>query len=103
MKSLLLILLFVCSISVSDCKTKSKMQTNEVKAELTDFTGLDGCGWMIKLETADNNGNQTLMPLNLDDFSIEKTEGKKVLIVYKIEPAFNTCMAGANVRLSSIR
>ena len=103
MKYLVPLLLFAFVLNFAACKTKSKMQTNEVKAELTDFTGLDGCGWMIKLETADVNGNQTLMPLNLDDFSIDKTEGKKVLIVYKIEPAFNTCMAGATVRLSSIR
>lgn len=96
-------LLVTSTVLMMACSPKSVVKTNEVNAVLTDFTGLAGCGWMLKLETADANGYQTLMPLNLDEFSITKSEGKKVLIVYKDEPAANTCMAGATVRLSSIR
>lgn len=103
MKYLLSKLLLVFILATAACSPKSKLKTNEVNAVLADYTGLDGCGWMLKLENADVNGNQTLMPLNLDEFSITKRDGKKVLIVYKDEPAFNTCMAGATVRLSSIR
>lgn len=67
-----------------------------VKATITDNTGLDGCRFLIQLESG-----QKLEPVNLD--STFHKDGKKVWLKYQEEKdAMSICMAGEIVRIISI-
>lgn len=100
MKKIVLIVLFALAVA---CSVSKQSKQHEVKAVLIDNSELDGCGWMLELTEADAMGNKKLIPLNLQDFSVLLQTGKTVYISYNTEPKMNTCMAGATVRLLSLR
>lgn len=90
-----LILAFVISLSFFSCKKES---CREEKGTLKDYTGLDGCHWMIEL----NNG-EVIEPVNLDEFLSQPEDGMKLCITYNddIEMA-SICMVGKVVSLLSL-
>ena len=66
------------------------------KGTIVDKTGLDGCGFMIKLEN-----DKILEPSELDDQF--KKEGIQVWVKYSIPKSLNSiCMAGQLVKLTAI-
>ena len=79
--------------------------TKEIKAKgiLNNKTGLDACGWVIKLNTNDANDHEFLEPLNLNKFKIKLVEGKKVEFIYTEQKANSACMIGTIVMLKSIK
>lgn len=80
------------------CNKAQQPDVNAVKATLNDFTGLGGCSWVIKL-----NNHDLLEPINLDEFSIELKEGKKIWIKYKpAENMASICMVGLMVEIEAI-
>ncbi|MBC7424662.1 MAG: hypothetical protein H7334_14565 [Ferruginibacter sp.] len=85
----LLMLVFSCS--------NTKVGTDEYKGIVTDMTGLDGCGMMIKLD----NGT-SLQPVVLPQgFVLQKD--KKVKLRYTIlKDRMSTCMSGPVVQITSI-
>jgi len=85
----LLMLVFSC------CNTK--VGADEYKGIVTDMTGLDGCGMMIKLD----NGT-SLQPVVLPQgFILQKD--KKVKLRYTIlKDRMSTCMSGPVVQITSI-
>lgn len=85
----LLMLVFSCS--------NTRVGTDEYKGLVTDMTGLDGCGMMIKLD----NGT-TLQPVVLPQgFILQKD--KKVKLRYTIlKDRMNTCMNGLVAQITSI-
>jgi hypothetical protein len=67
-------------------------------AILADYTGLDGCSWVIKLEN-----NEVLEPNNLAETGIELKEGKKVWVKYTTEEGMaSICMVGPIVTIEEI-
>ena len=82
-------LVFSCS--------NTKVGTDEYKGIVTDMTGLDGCGMMIKLD----NGTR-LQPVVLPQgFVLQKD--KKVKLRYTIlKDRMSTCMSGPVVQITSI-
>ncbi len=67
-------------------------------ATIKDYTGLDGCGLVIKLE----NG-QVLEPTNLNDFNINPEDGTKVWITYhELQNAASICMVGPIVSIDCL-
>ena len=73
----ILVLTFVLLIiGIHSCNKQSECK-NPNSAKLVNMTGLDGCSWMIEL----NNGTK-LEPTNLNDFSINLEENKKIWVVY---------------------
>ena len=67
-------------------------------AILTDYTGLDGCSWVIKLEN-----NEVLEPTNLAETGIELKEGKKIWVKYTVEEGMaSICMVGPIVSIDAI-
>lgn len=62
------------------------------------MTGLDGCGWMIQLESL-----SMLDPINLDSFDIKLENGKSVCIAYHERNDLGSyCMSGQVVELDFI-
>ena len=64
------------------------------KAVLKDYTGLDGCTWILELENGDK-----LEPINLDQFEIVLEVDQEVGIDYIALDAASICMVGEIVEL----
>ena len=93
----LILTLFIGLLAINSCNKESECE-NSHSAKLVNMTGLDGCSWMIEL----NNGTK-LEPTNLNDFSINLEENKKVWVVY--HPAaqmVSICMAGEIVTIDCL-
>lgn len=90
---------FIICILAFSCKTPQRICSNDaVEAQLRNYSGHDGCSWVI---TLDKGG--TIEPLNLKEFDIELKDGQKVYVTYKIEPEYHSiCMVGPIVRIICI-
>jgi hypothetical protein len=84
-------------ITIHSCNKQSECE-NSHSAKLVNMTGLDGCSWMIEL----NNGTK-LEPTNLNDFSIDLEERKKIWVVYHTSAQMvSICMTGEIVTIDCI-
>jgi hypothetical protein len=70
---------------------------NAQAATIEDYTGLDGCGLVIKLQ----NG-EVLEPINLNDFNITPTDGMKVWVKYHEVGMMSICMVGPTVEIDCL-
>ncbi len=80
-------------------------ETNGIKCDnpqsglLKNFTGFDGCGWVIAL-----SDNSIIEPVNLEDFDIELEESKSVRVCYHLSTGMQSaCMAGEIVEIDYIK
>jgi hypothetical protein len=90
---LIILLFFFISCSKND-----PPEPGARKAVIHDYTGLDGCGWVIRLDEG-----ETLEPTNLQSFGIKLKEGKKVWITYtELNDLASICMVGPIVRIDGI-
>lgn len=88
----ILFLLFLISFSYS-CNKNKPPANDAVAATLYDYSGLDGCSWVIKLEDG-----EVLEPSNLGEFDIKINEGEKVWVKYSLaENQISICMVGPQV------
>lgn len=88
----------LCSLVFSACSETQNPEAGETTAILRNYTGLDGCGWV--LEIADN---KILEPTNLTNFPITLSEGKTVYITYQSTPAGSICMVGEIVEILTLK
>ena len=98
MKILRLILLLSLLLLFADCKKKNK---KTVGGKLTNITFVS-CGWMIKLDEQDTDGNDMIQPMNLGDFSVTLAEGQHVSVAYRAKEAQTACTIGKTVTIDSI-
>lgn len=64
---------------------------------LRDYTGLDGCGWVIEVDEGD-----VLEPMNLGEFIDNPASDMRLLIEYTEESGYaSICMVGPIVRLTA--
>lgn len=71
---------------------------NAKAATIEDYTGLDGCGLVIKLQ----NGT-VLEPTNLNSFNITPTDGMKVWVKYhELSGMASICMVGPIVEIDCL-
>ena len=64
-------------------------------ATLRDYTGLDGCGWVIEADEG-----AVLEPLNLGEFISDPDAGMRLAIEYQEEGGYaSICMVGPMVTL----
>ena len=70
---------------------------NAQAATIEDYTGLDGCGMVIKLQNGD-----VLEPTNLNDFNITPTDGMKVWVKYHEVAMMSICMVGPTVEIDCL-
>ena len=70
------------------------------KATLRNYSGLDGCGWVIELSSG-----ILLEPINLDDFQGEYSmeDGAPIWINYENYNSASICMIGQTVQVIAIR
>jgi hypothetical protein len=93
MKSLFVFLtisLFFVSCERTSCE-------NAQAATIEDYTGLDGCGLVIKLQSG-----EVLEPINLNDFNITPTDGMKVWVKYHEVGMMSICMVGPTVEIDCL-
>ncbi len=84
-----LVLAFSCS--------NTKVGSDEFKGTVTDMTGLDGCGIMIKLD----NGT-TLQPVVLPQGFVLQKDKKVKLRYHLLKDRMSTCMSGSIAEITSI-
>ena len=64
-------------------------------AVLRDYTGLDGCGWVIEAD------GTVLEPLNLGEFLSDPQDGMDLKVAYQLENGYaSICMVGYIVTLT---
>ena len=65
-------------------------------ATLRDYTGLDGCSWVLE------SGGDVLEPINLDSFLDAPEDGMRLEVDYDLAgDVFSICMVGPMVVLTS--
>lgn len=87
---------FAIAIFVFSCN-KDGVCTNSEHVIMRNFTGLDGCAWVLQLDD-----NSKLEPQNLNDFEIEFVEGKSLHVTYKEIDAGSICMVGKIVEIKCL-
>lgn len=89
-----LLLIWFCLISVLSCKTKKDVPDNgqincKTTATVKDFSGLDGCKFLIVLENGDK-----LLPAKMIDENFAFKDGQKIRFDYKeLQDVMSICMA----------
>lgn len=91
------ILYFSIALFVASAACKATDTTSN--ARLKNYTGLDGCSWVIEL----NNGKK-LEPINLNEFVSRPVDGKRIYVEYVVEPGMGSiCMVGEIVRITALK
>lgn len=98
-----LILLFSASMlfltGCLDQDTTNPDTTAVISGTLRDYTGLDGCSWVIVKADGD-----VLEPMNIDSFGIDLHDYATVFFTYETQSEYGSvCMVGEVVTLTSIR
>ncbi|MEI6310723.1 MAG: hypothetical protein WCP57_00545 [Bacteroidota bacterium] len=75
-----------------------KKQVETYNAKLVNYTGLDGCSWMVKM-----NDGTIYEPLNLNAFEAYPSDNEPVQITFQLEPTISICMVGNTIRLQSLK
>lgn len=89
-----MILLF--SSLLSCAVVKSSETVTGIPATVIDYSELDGCRFLLKLEDG-----RKLEPVNLENKYMK--DGLRVLITWKNAEGMSICMAGTMVEITSIR
>ncbi len=97
--------LFILILSISCTPTQNVEDVKEEKTRcetegtVKDFTGLDGCGLLIVLESG-----RKLEPVIIDDKDFKLRDGQKIRFDYKAErEVMSVCMGGMTVRITCIK
>lgn len=98
MKTIIAALLLVSTMAIGCEKEETGDAIEMQSGTLYDYTGLDGCSWIIQL--ADGT---KLEPTNLDDFPITPEDGKEIFLTYTPLDAGSICMVGTVIEIQSIR
>ena len=87
--------LFVLGFLLVGCTAHS--DSDGGNSTLRNYTGLDGCGWVIELDEGD-----VLEPINLGEFIDNPATDMRLLIEYTEESEYvSICMVGQIVRLTA--
>lgn len=70
---------------------------NAQAATIEDYTGLDGCGLVIKLQSG-----EVLEPVNLNSFNLTPTDGMKVWVKYHEVGLGSICMVGPTIEIDCL-
>jgi hypothetical protein len=92
----LIFYVFISILALSSCKRTSC--ENAQAATIEDYTGLDGCGLVIKLQSG-----EVLEPTNLNGFDITPVDGMKVWVKYhEVQNVMSICMVGPIVEIDCL-
>ena len=87
-------ILFSCAFLLLFSSCEGTSCENAKAATIEDYTGLDGCGLVVKLTTG-----EVLEPMNLNGFNITPTDGMKVWVKYHEVAGASICMVGPIVEI----
>lgn len=91
-------ILVIIAILIGCNTTNNEQFADTETATLRNYTGLDGCGWVIELKSG-----EILEPTNLADFDITPVEGMQVEIAYTtMDNMGSICMVGQIVEIDLI-
>lgn len=93
-------ILFILTILIFQaCGNVDPILKGEVEGIVKDYTGLDGCGFIIELENGDK-----LEPVRIADSNFVFHDGQKVIFTYtELKDVGSFCMVGKIVQIESIR
>jgi hypothetical protein len=86
----------IFSLTALSCN-KVRLETGELTGIVKDFTGLDGCGKMIVLDSGEKLEPVTLPP------NTTLMVNRRIVVKYNTVSAFSICMAGTTVEITSLR
>jgi hypothetical protein len=66
-------------------------------AILKNYTGLDCCGWVIKLEDG-----KVIEPINLNSYVSNPVDGQEIYVSYHADSLFGCCMVGDIVQIDCL-
>lgn len=96
--SVMLFLTAVVLVSFNRCSKDEETKDGMLSGILLNWSGFDGCGWVIELDD-----NQYVEPRNLTDFNLTLTDSMQVSLRYHIaDNQASDCMAGTVVDLIEI-
>ena len=90
-------ILFCCASLLLFSSCEGSSCENAKAATIEDYTGLNGCGLVVKLTTG-----EVLEPMNLNDFNITPTDGMKVWVKYHEVAGASICMVGPIVEIDCL-
>lgn len=97
MHKLNIAIIFISIAFLVGCGKSQPCGNNSTTGVLKDYTGLDGCGFVIEI-----SAGKRLEPINLTDMKIALKDGKKVRFTYKSVSGVSICMVGEMVELLCI-
>jgi hypothetical protein len=105
MKKILFFSLTLVALATASCEKITCDEGPEnpcdggVTATILDYTGLDGCGWVIRM-----NDNSVKEPINLMDFDLDLIDGQEVYVSYHLAPEMASfCMVGELIEIDCIK
>ena len=99
MKTIYFLVLAVLLISFPSCEKVIPTGLGEVEGIVRDYTGLDGCGFIIELVNGDK-----LEPVEVTDTNFVFMDGQRVAVTYtELTDVGSYCMVGIMVRIETIR
>ncbi len=98
MKTRIHILFVSVMLILQACSSVDPIFPGETEGTVKDYTGMDGCGFIIELENGDK-----LEPLQVADSNFVFHDGQKVIFTYtELKDVGSICMVGKMVRIESI-
>ena len=98
----LLSILIVCLFVATQCEEQAeanKCDEGATVGRLSDLTGLDGCRWVIVVDSS-----KRYQPTNLGDFDIKLEDGKEICFTYVEKPSMaSICMVGPIIELKTLQ
>jgi len=99
MKALLYLLPFLLFINFPGCEKEDPAITGEIEGIVKDYTGFDGCGFIIELV----NGEK-LEPVEIVNKDFKLFDNQRVALTYtELTDYSSICMVGKIVRVETIR
>lgn len=98
MKTLISILIVTLFLNFPGCQKEEPVISDELQGTVKDYTGLDGCGFIIELD----NGEK-LEPAEIVDTAFVLYDGQRVLVTFsELKDMGSICMVGKIVRIETI-
>lgn len=99
MKTIYFLVFTIFLFSFTSCEKDNPTGLGEVEGIVRDYTGLDGCGFIIELV----NGEK-LEPVKVADTNFVFMDGQRVVVTYtELTDMGSYCMVGKVVKIETIR
>jgi len=91
------VVLGLLCMSIFACSPSDKSGLLPLSGTLRDYTGLDGCTWVIQMPDG-----SLLEPVNLGEFNIALTDNAPIVFTCDTVPLGSICMVGPVIQITSV-